>query len=554
MDDVTHDSPSLGQISRKRKADGDDPASQDCQSPEPMAVDPIDGLLPIPRHHQWSGSSDGHISTPFLEESNHPTPTCRSREPKRPKLQVSTTSATGSPPQQRRKGMPCSPQRRGGRSGDSPHGYIESITRSDSPKSRRHQKASALSTIDLDSPHIPSFLPIPNRDTLKELDLEAVLCNPQLRKSHRFFSNGLAKSLSSHSPPVHSETQHPRLGHDLLFDSGLQFRPTSSRRKRDQAELYWAAVTRELECRCTCITWDGLGRIMAEPVCICRDIHSPPTHATALILPNFRGKTLRTASRIRHLFSELLEVLLSVIQPLPPSILNSTVRPTSFQPALDKLTTQANYIRSILDPELIQQEIYHGVWDASGLFQVLGETLKCHCAPMRDRNVEAMIQTAQSCVDGRNATSLAKAIRMCFDVLEFMKLVIVYISRLHAFLIPMSIFAIVGHRKPPTAKPPPLPFAFRARLRTKNVPRQEKTGEHGSCHHKVMDPESFYPAVYRHATQHRQPTSIGAHLPFSPPIRPDQYHRHQGHHQPHLQPKAPFFVRHSLVRIRSIEH
>ena len=200
MDDVTHDSPSLGQISRKRKADADDPASPDCQSPEPMAVDPIDGLLPIPRHHQWSGSSDAHISAPFLEETNHPTPTCRSREPKRPKIQVSTTPATGSPPQQRRKGTPCSPQRRGGRSGDSPHGYIESITRSDSSKSRRlHQKASVLSTIDLDSPHIPSFLPIPNRDTLKELDLEAVLCNPQLRKSSPpfFFSSETAKSLSS---------------------------------------------------------------------------------------------------------------------------------------------------------------------------------------------------------------------------------------------------------------------------------------------------------------------------------------------------------------------
>jgi len=127
-----------------------------------------------------------------LEESNHPTPTCRSREPKRPKIQVTTTPATGSNPQQRRKGTPCSPQCRGGRSGDSPHGYIESITRSDSPKTRcRHQKVSALSTIDLESPYIPSFLPIPNRDTLKELDLKAVLCNPQLRKSfplYRFFT------------------------------------------------------------------------------------------------------------------------------------------------------------------------------------------------------------------------------------------------------------------------------------------------------------------------------------------------------------------------------
>ena len=225
----------------------------------------------------------------------------------------------------------------------------------------------------------------------------------------------------------------------MLFDSGLQFRPTSSRRKRDQAELYWTAVTRELECRCTCITWDEHGRILAEPVCICRDLHSPPAHATAVILQNFRGKTLRTASRIRHLFSELLEVLLSVIQPLPPSILNSAVRPASFQPALDKLTAQANHIRSILDPELIQQEIYYGVWDASGLFQVLGETLKCHCAPMRDRNIEAMIRTAQPCVDGRNATSLAKAVRMCFDVLEFMKLASIYFNRPDVFLILMQL-------------------------------------------------------------------------------------------------------------------
>jgi hypothetical protein len=43
---------------------------------------------------------------------------------------------------------------------------------------------------------------------------------------------------------------------------------------------------------------------------------------------------------------------------------------------------------------------------------------------MRDHNIEVMTQTAQSCADGGNATaSIVKAIRMCFDVLEFMKLV-----------------------------------------------------------------------------------------------------------------------------------
>ena len=428
IDEVTHDSPSLGQISQKRKADNDDPTSQDRQSPEPITIVPVDGLLPIPRHHRWSASSDGHISAQFLEETDHRPPNYRSRELKRPKIQVDDSPPTGSGLQHRRKGMPSSPQHGGGRPDDSPHGHLESIIRSDLSKSRRHQKPSALSTIDWDSPYIPSSLPIPNRETLKELELEVVLCNPQLREwlTSQLFFRQAAESLPLTTICPNSEPKHLRLGHDLLFDSGLQFRPTSSRRKRYQAELYWSAIARELECHCTCITWDEHGHVLAEPVCICRDFHSPSTQNTAVILPDFRGKTLRTASRIRNLFSELLEVLLSIIQPLPSAIFNSTVIPHPFQPAPEKFATQGDHIRSVLDPELIQQEIYHGVWDASGLFRLLGETLKCHCAPMRDQNVEAMIQTAQSCVDGRNVSSLTKAIRMCFDVLEFMKLVSVY--------------------------------------------------------------------------------------------------------------------------------
>ena len=211
MDDVAHDSHSLRQLSRKRKADGDDPASQDCQPPEPMAVDPIDSLPPIPRHHQWSGSSDDHLSPPFLEEANQPAaPTYRTREPKRPKIQVVTTLATGSSPQQGRKGTSSSPQRKGGRPVNSPHGYLESIARSDSPtgKSRRHQKTS----VDLDSPHIPPSLPIPNRETLKELELDAVLCNPQLRESFPSLNKG-KRNIHRYPQPsfrFRNET-HPRL-------------------------------------------------------------------------------------------------------------------------------------------------------------------------------------------------------------------------------------------------------------------------------------------------------------------------------------------------------
>lgn len=103
MDDVAHDPHSLGQVSRKRKADGEDSTSQDCQSTESMAIDPIDDLLPVPRHHQWPGRSDGYVSTTFLEGSSHIVPTYRSREPKRPKIQVVIASETSHSPQRRQK-------------------------------------------------------------------------------------------------------------------------------------------------------------------------------------------------------------------------------------------------------------------------------------------------------------------------------------------------------------------------------------------------------------------------------------------------------------------
>jgi hypothetical protein len=118
---------------------------------------------------------------------------------------------------------------------------------------------------------------------LKEPDLEAVLCDPQLRQFFLWQEDFIVTYI-----------------------------------KCDQAELYWTAITRELERHCTCITWDELGCILVEPVCACSDLRPPP-HVTTVILPNSPPKTLRTVSRISHLFPELLKILLSVIQLLPRS-------------------------------------------------------------------------------------------------------------------------------------------------------------------------------------------------------------------------------------------
>jgi hypothetical protein len=49
---------------------------------------------------------------------------------------------------------------------------------------------------------------------------------------------------------------------------------------------------------------------------------------------------------------------------------------------------------------------------------------------MRDQAVEAMVEVAQSCAPGGTGTKAdaVRAVRMCLDILELMKLVIIYVS------------------------------------------------------------------------------------------------------------------------------
>ncbi|KAI6166543.1 T-complex protein 11-domain-containing protein [Pisolithus thermaeus] len=244
--------------------------------------------------------------------------------------------------------------------------------------------------IDLSSPHIPSLHPLINRQTLKELDLSAILRNPQLR-------------------------------HDLMFDAGLQFRPTSGRRKRDLSDRYWRAVAQELETGCTCISFDLQGR-PCDTLCVCRSVPVPKDHVLVFTPPS-HVFTLRTPSRMRLLLTEFLEVLLFVIQPLT-GISDAYAHPSTLQPQIERHAAQAAHLRSVFDPDLIQQELKHDLFDPSGLFVVIGQTLKSHCAPMRDRAVDAMVEVAKKCAPGGGGTKAdaVKAVRMCLDILELMKL------------------------------------------------------------------------------------------------------------------------------------
>lgn len=189
------------------------------------------------------------------------------------------------------------------------------------------------------------------------------------------------------------------------------------------SEKYWAAIGQEVDTGCTCVSFDVHGK--PHPlVCACAQISSPPSSPIIAYTSPSNVFTLRMPSRIRTLLSEFLEVLLLVIQPLS-SISGMYVNPNTFKSQMEEHAAQAAYIRSIFDPVLIDQELKHELFDPSGLFRAIGVTLKGHCAPMRDRAVEAMVQAAQACAPGGTGNKLeaVTAVRMCMEILELMKLV-----------------------------------------------------------------------------------------------------------------------------------
>lgn len=211
-------------------------------------------------------------------------------------------------------------------------------------------------------------------------------------------------------------------GHDLLFDHGLQFRPTCNRRKKQLSQAYWNALTREIESGCTCFSIDR--RAAPTAACICSQIPDIPSNPIVGYCLASQVMTVRMPSRLRPLLSEFLEVLLLVIQPLQ-SVSGMYVNPDLFRAQMEEHSTQANYIRSIFDPTLIEQELKHDVFDLASLLRVIGSTLKGHCAPMRDHAVEEMVRAAETCKPGGRGTKAdaVNAVRACLDILEVMKLV-----------------------------------------------------------------------------------------------------------------------------------
>ena len=189
------------------------------------------------------------------------------------------------------------------------------------------------------------------------------------------------------------------------------------------AESYWIAVVRELDSGCTCTTLDSHGRPI-ERRCICSAIPMPSDKLVRAHSPAGNFVTVRSPSRLRPLLSELLEVLVSIIRPVVLRPQGLCLHP-GLLPPQEQNDSHVAYLRSILDADLIQQELDHGVFDPSGVFKAIGDIMRCYCAPMRDQAVNQMVALADSCSPGGSGSKAdaVRAIRLCFEILELMKLV-----------------------------------------------------------------------------------------------------------------------------------
>ncbi|GAA6053932.1 hypothetical protein JCM3770_004628 [Rhodotorula araucariae] len=235
-------------------------------------------------------------------------------------------------------------------------------------------------------------IPPVTRATLRELDLEEIVRNPQLR-------------------------------HDVVFDPNLMFRPNydgeRGDRKRMMAEQYWTAVAREIDvgCRCTAFRNNTL------VPCICGAVTSDTSFAPPL--------ANRLTSRIQPLIAELRDILVSLL-PVPsapnsPDLASSppfahASTPSSadlFGPSapfsFSTLAASREQLLEVLEPARLTQQLARGCVNIPALARFLGATIKQHCAPMRDEMVDAMVRACEG-------EGLAEGLRMCFEILELLKL------------------------------------------------------------------------------------------------------------------------------------
>lgn len=194
----------------------------------------------------------------------------------------------------------------------------------------------------------------------------------------------LADRHSQHVPPVNLKTlrelelsefyRNPKLRHDVVFDSQLHFRPnndgTRGLKKKVDSHGYWQLVLVEFE--------------------------------VLLNASKKKGSNTRSHERpmkIPILLATMRDILLTLV------------------PRADR-----EEVESSLDPELLMQQLEHGILDLKRMSLWLARIFKAHCAPMRDQWVDMMVSQFTRGVDKGDNRALMEGWKSIFGILEAMKL------------------------------------------------------------------------------------------------------------------------------------
>jgi len=199
---------------------------------------------------------------------------------------------------------------------------------------------------------------------------------------------------------VNKIVHNPKLRHDINFDPDLHFRPNidgeKGRRKALKADSFWG-------------TFRGQLRVYL----VDRENFEKDLGGAEWCLP------------------ATLKAIRGVLETLVPQRDRSSVEET-------------------FNVDMLMQQFRKGVADLPKLAIWLSQLLKCHCAPMRDTWVDAMVKEISKGDQDGDVALLVLGMRNLLGVLEAMKLV--SSSTVHLILI-VKLIDIAGCSKPPDPMP-----------------------------------------------------------------------------------------------------
>lgn len=174
--------------------------------------------------------------------------------------------------------------------------------------------------------------------------------------------------------------KNPYLRHDLNFDDNLVVRPNGNRKGGTQRQLrsqrYWDVIEQ------------GLDLYLGQRV---------PSKSRETC---FTDLPCDVPLRMRRMFANIKSIMISLIS-----------------------ESQRASVRARLDPELLLQQMEHGVLDVATLGEWLGQQLLASCSPERDRLILKMVSTMRLGAQKADSRLIVDGLKQLFLNLEIMKLV-----------------------------------------------------------------------------------------------------------------------------------